>query len=682
MLQFVSSAARTRGATLAARWTMLAAALLFSIRPAWAQAELRLATDKTSYNGGETVRVKIAPSVPKESSPGSDLFLTIRYAGETKPVSERIPFKGKEQSASSDDYREIWKVPDDARTGRYEIELATQDPKSPRTGSTLPPAASFVVHRKLVRIERIELDKTFYTSGDPVSCRAVLRNLTGRSLNGLRVEFSERYWPWIAQQVSGAGSDVSPIVKSLSLRPGIETEVRSPRAATVKLVQQPAVKQYAVVVWDEARKNVYDIAFSALTFVQPMNDGGRKIYPGQFIYPNLEAVNTKSYREFLRPEFGSTAIRFDSTHTTYEPGDEALVKFSVVNSTDRPWHGITVQASLRALGSAEFAKQVISEGLDLAPRGGRLEQEVKFRLPSDGPGTYRVVVEVISKGGEVLAAGQLEVASNPLPDSILLFCAHEDDDGPHMGVIRAAVENHIPIQVVYFTSGDAGSCDRYYQHSCRPAEAMNFGALRMEEARAALGHLGVARENVHFLGLPDGGSGEIWYRHLDASNPYLSVLLASDHAPYEGLEKPNLPYARNPVVEAVKELIKKFQPQVIITAHPPAEGHIDHIVNNFFVVKALQELSRQGPLSPGFELRVDRIYDPKGHPSTPYRYEERPFAVTGEVAARAQEAGWYYQSQGGNRSLGRVRSMSELPRMQNYRVVLDWKEHEGWNEKE
>ena len=682
MLPFAPSAARPRGARLAARSMLLAAALLFSIRPAWAQAELRLATDKISYNGGETVRVKIAPSIPKESSPGSDLFLTIRYAGETKPVSERIPFKGKEQSASSDDYREIWKVPDDARTGRYEIELATQDPKSPRTGSTLPPAASFVVHRKLVRIERIELDKTFYTSGDPVSCRAVLRNLTGRSLNGLRVEFSERYWPWIAQQVSGAGSDVFPIVKSLSLRPGIETEVRSPRAATVKPVQQPAVKQYAVVVWDEARKNVYDIAFSALTFVQPMNDGGRKIYPGQFIYPNLEAVNTKSYREFLRPEFGSTAIRFDSAHTMYEPGDEALVKFSVVNSTGRPWRGIALQASLRALGSAEFAKQVISDGLDLAPRGGRLEQEVKFRLPSDGPGTYRVVVEVISKGGEVLAAGQLEVASNPLPDSILLFCAHEDDDGPHMGVIRAAVENHIPIQVVYFTSGDAGSCDRYYQHSCRPAEAMNFGALRMEEARAALGHLGVARENVHFLGLPDGGSGEIWYRHLDASNPYLSVLLASDHAPYEGLEKPNLPYARNPVVEAVKELIKKFQPQVIITAHPPAEGHIDHIVNNFFVVKALQELSRQGPLSPGFELRVDRIYDPTGHPATPYHYKEVPFAVTGEVAARAQEAGWYYQSQGGNRSLGRVRSMSELPRMQNYRVVLDWKEHEGWNEKE
>src|SRR2546422_1673947 len=38
----------------------------------------------------------------------------------------------------------------------------------------------------------------------------------------------------------------------------------------------------------------------------------------------------------------------------------------------------------------------------------------------------------------------------------LIFCAHPDDEGAHHGVIRAAVENHIPIHFVYFTSGDAG----------------------------------------------------------------------------------------------------------------------------------------------------------------------------------------------------------------------------------
>jgi len=436
-----------------------------------------------------------------------------------------------------------------------------------------------------------------------------------------------------------------------------------------------------VVVWDGQRQTVLDIAFSSLTFIQPPGEKSEKPYPLQYVYPNLEAVNTTAYRQFLRPDIDSGAIQFDRRHTMYAPGDVATVKFTLVNPTDQPWRDLKIRASLRSLGSAGFGDQLLGEDVDLAPRA-RLEQEAKFTLPSDGSGIYRAVIQVSDLGGQILAEGEIQLAANPLPNSILIFCAHEDDEGAHAGIIRAAVENGIPIHLVYFTSGDAGSCDRYYEHSCSPAEALNFGALRMEEAWASLGHLGVPRENIYFLGLPDGGSGQIWYHHIEPSHPYLSVLLASDHAPYEGLVRSNLPYARKAVVETVKELIRKFQPQVIITAHPPAEGHIDHIVNNYFVVKALQELSRESALPPGVELRVDRIYDPKAQPSTPYHYEERTFAISGEAAARAQEAGWYYQSQGGNRSLGNLRSFSQLPRTQIYRVLLDWQEHEGWNEKD
>ena len=106
-------------------------------------------------------------------------------------------------------------------------------------------------------------------------------------------------------------------------------------------------------------------------------------------------------------------------------------------------------------------------------------------------------------------------------------------------------------------------------------------------------------------------SGKIWYDHLHSSDPYLAMLLASDHAPYDGLFRPNLAFARDAVVDATEEIIKKFQPEVIFTVHPPAEGHIDHIVNNYFVVKALQEMLRAGAVSPAMELRVDRIFDPK-----------------------------------------------------------------------
>ena len=289
-------------------------------------------------------------------------------------------------------------------------------------------------------------------------------------------------------------------------------------------------------------------------------------------------------------------------------------------------------------------------------------------------------MQITNEVGQVLASNDLELAANPLPKSILIFCAHEDDEGGWSGLTRAAIENHIPIHFVYFTSGDAGSCDRYYEHSCRPPEALNFGELREDETRASLGHLGVPRGNIYFLGLPDGGSGQIWYDHPDSSEPYLSVLLASDHSPYVDAAVPNLPYARDAVVMAVEQFILRFKPQVIVTAHPPQQTHIDHIVNNYFVVKALQDLVKRHAVPPGLELRVDRVYDPKDVPTTPYHYEEHPFYVSGAVATQAQESWWFYQSQGGNRAQGRLRDFDKLPRTVPYRVVLDWEDHEGWNE--
>jgi hypothetical protein len=79
---------------------------------------------------------------------------------------------------------------------------------------------------------------------------------------------------------------------------------------------------------------------------------------------------------------------------------------------------------------------------------------------------------------------------------------------------------------------------------------------------------------------------------------------------------------------------------------------------------------------------VDRIFDPKDHPATPYQYENHEFYVSGEAVALAQEAGWFYQSQGGNRAEGNLRTWDQLRRSEGYRKVLDWKDHEGWNEKE
>ncbi|MGB9488533.1 MAG: PIG-L family deacetylase [Terriglobia bacterium] len=677
--------AGTIAAKSISRAFVLAVAIALTAVGAWPQDTLKAVTDNVSYNAGSEVRLKIflSPSEHPGSAP-FDISANIRYAGEKEFLEERnvdiashLNPSGKKTAT---EYHTLWRIPEEARTGRYEVDAVLTDSQSREVLLVARRVASFSVYRKLVKIEGIQLDRTFYTPGDSIACKVKLRNLTGQTISNLRVEFSDRYWPWTAQTSERAEVDVVTIGEALSFAAGGEQELQSAKAAVAKQVQQPSVQQYAVVVWDHDRKNIYDIAFSPEVFIQPAGITEPKPYPLQYIYPNLDAVNVTSYRHFYPPSLDSAAIQFEREHTMFVSGSEVRLRFSVRNPTDQPWRGVTIRARLFDPERRELAAKQVAAGVNLDPGTSRLAEETKFALPAGQNGIFRAQVEVSDTSGETMATGVLELAANPLPRSILIFCAHPDDEGAHAGIIRAAVENHIPIHVVYFTCGDAGSCDRYYEHSCAPAEALNFGALRVEEARRSLGHLGVPRENIYFLGLPDGGSGQIWYDHVEASSPYLSVLLASEYAPYEGIAQPNLPYARHAVVEAAERFIREFHPEVIYTGHPD-ERHVDHRTNNWFVVKALQELLREGVVRPELTLLTDQVYGPGPQAHAPYHYQKHVLHVSGDVMSLAQEAHWFYQSQSGNRELGRLHTFDQLPRVEVHWQILDWKNHEGWNEK-
>jgi len=665
----------------------------------------RPVTDNVSYNVGSQVRVKVV--LPPADSFGAapiDISANLRYAGEQKylepenvQIARGITLGAKE---SATEYYPLWKIPEDARTGRYEVVLALSGSPSVVNAQAVP-VTSFSVYRKLVKIERIRLGKAFYTPGDAVSCAVDLKNLSGHAIGDLRVEFSDRYWPWTAQTSERARVDVETIAQGLSLPAGGEQHLESAQAAVAKLPQpppqaqqtpeakaaaakrakEPSVQQYAVVVWDGARRNIYDIAFSSEVFIQPAGITEPKPYPLQYVYPSLDAVNVTSYRHFYPAGLDTGAIQIDHEHTMYPSGSEAPVRFSLRNPTGQPWRGVSVRARLLDSKGKELATRQIATGVSLDPTSAALAEETSFTLPAGQSGIFRAKVEVNDASGDTLATNVLELAANPLPHSILIFCAHQDDEGAHAGMIRAAVENHIPIHFVYFTSGDAGSCDRYYEHSCAPDEAMNFGALRMDEARRSVGHLGVPSESIFFLGLPDGGSGQIWYDHVEASNPYLSVLLASEHAPYEGVAEPNLPFTRQAVVEAAKRFIREFHPEVIYTGHPD-ERHVDHRTNNWFVVKALQELLREGVVRPDLTLLTDQVYGPGPQAHAPYKYQKNVLSVSPDAMALAQEAQWFYQSQGGDRALGQLRTFDKLRREEVHWQILDWKDHEGWNEKQ
>ncbi len=605
-------------------------------------------TDLTNYNVGSTVRMRLDPE-----GEGSAV---LRYAGEESVVGGPVDVRGS-------GYQTLWTVPWAARTGRYEIDIKD------RNGKTIRDAGSFVVHRKQVEVGLLELDKTFYTSGDAVNPVVLVRNVSNERVEHVQVEFEAWNFPWIAQPIDEPPAWKSIIDGDLALGPGEERLFHAQKTAVVQAGKEPVAILFSVVVRDNRNADlIYDLAFAPPAFTSPPNQPEPKAYPALYLYTHeTDLPHSEAYRRFYPPQFVSDAIVFNTAHTMF--GTEKGPDFSFEVKSE----ATALQA--RVLGAD--GKPLLDWRLP-----GQVNGRHAVTLKPMQPGLYTLEIVGLAAAGAVVAHNRLEFAVNQMPKSVLIFCGHEDDDTAHPGMIRAAVENHIPIHVVYFTGGDGGGCERFYMHSCDAARGLDFAEVRMGEARGSLGHLGVPREDIFFLGIPDGGTEQIWYDHHAADNPYRSVLLASEHAPYRDVVAPNLPFALDPTLAVTKELIARFQPDLIITGHPD-ERHVDHRTNNWIVVKAMQELLKQGKLGRSTRLLVDVVYGAMPGRHAPYRYRPAHLFVSGEAARLGQEALWYYQTQDGNHQQANIVDYAKLPREEPYPhfEILDWAQHEGWNEK-
>ena len=627
-------------------------------------AQTALATDQTNYNVGSSVMARFDPASAGTAS--------IRYAGESRALEPGIPLHG-------DAYQLLWKIPWGAKTGRYEIDIATEK------GGLKKNIASFAVHRQLAKVVAFDLDKTFYTSGDAVNPHIVVQNISDQPLSHLQVEFEAYTYPWIAPAADEKPGWKTVATDSLSLAPGATKEFRLEKAAVVHAETKQNNIYYSAVIRDAREPDhIYDLAFALPAITAPLTAAASKAYPVLYLYPDVATVPvSERYRHFYPPAYVSDTISFDMKHTMFPSGQAPSFTFEIRPPAGSPPGDARVELRVLDRGAKIIRRQTL---------GGTAFGVHHATLPPMTAGLFTLEVLLVrEEGTQPLATNRLDFAVNDLPKSILLFCAHEDDDTAQPEIIRAAVENNIPIHVVYFTSGDAGGCDRYYMHTCDPSRAMDFGEVRMAEARASLAHLGVPGEDVFFLGLPDGGMEQIWSKYPDSAKPYLSVLLASEHSPYNAAAIPNLPYARDAVVKTAEDFIERYNPELIITGHPD-ERHVDHRTNNWIVVKAMQNLLAKGKLSPDTQLIVDQVYGPVPQKHAPYRYEKLEFYVSGETATLSQEASWYYQTQDGNHQQAEIVTYEKLPRdasaphfgdyhwpYPHYRI-LDWQKHGGWNE--
>lgn len=134
---------------------------------------------------------------------------------------------------------------------------------------------------------------------------------------------------------------------------------------------------------------------------------------------------------------------------------------------------------------------------------------------------------------------------------VLLTVPHMDDDVLACGGTLASMADKTRVFVVYATDGRGSPAPVL---PWRDAASPDLGDVREREARAALGHLGIPQDQIHFLALPDG--------RLRSHEPALD--------------------------SALRELISAIRPAHLLTPFR-FDRHPDHLALNRVVTRAWRE---------------------------------------------------------------------------------------------
>lgn len=183
---------------------------------------------------------------------------------------------------------------------------------------------------------------------------------------------------------------------------------------------------------------------------------------------------------------------------------------------------------------------------------------------------------------------------NP-PGPVLVLAPHPDDE-----VLGAGVRWHVllhegrRVDVVVVTMGDGFRVDaeRLFQtFRPTPTDYRQLGLMRRQESLRATSLLGLPPERLHFLGLPDGGTGELFVDFWDRT--YRDARTATDRDPYPGTLFPGLAYRGREEFRALKAILEKLRPTTVILPHP-YDQHPDHWATHAFALSAMEALRLEG----------------------------------------------------------------------------------------
>jgi LmbE family N-acetylglucosaminyl deacetylase len=208
---------------------------------------------------------------------------------------------------------------------------------------------------------------------------------------------------------------------------------------------------------------------------------------------------------------------------------------------------------------------------------------------------------IVAMAGAIgLAASQRDTTARPLPEldiaidrstRLLVIAPHPDDEAlGAAGLIQRVRARGGQVRVVLLTSGDGFPEGVEVAEGVAHPKASDFrgyGVLREHETRAAMALLGLAPDQVTFLGFPDEGLCQI-------ASKYLFDKRRAFESPYTGRESPppteqvvrGVKYRGVDLRRELERVIESFGPTLIALPHPEDE-HPDHCSAHIFAREAL-----------------------------------------------------------------------------------------------
>jgi LmbE family N-acetylglucosaminyl deacetylase len=181
-------------------------------------------------------------------------------------------------------------------------------------------------------------------------------------------------------------------------------------------------------------------------------------------------------------------------------------------------------------------------------------------------------------------------------DRLLILAPHPDDEVLGTGgVIQHAVAMGLPVRVVFLTLGDHNEWSFLIYRKrpiVTPLGNRRMGLVRRNEALAAAKVLGIATNDLVFLGYPDYGTLKIWGTHWGNRPAFHSLLTNTRAVPYKDALRPGAPYKGEEILCDLKTVMEEFRPTKVFVSHP-ADHNPDHRALYLFARVALWDLEGQ-----------------------------------------------------------------------------------------